>query len=88
MEVERTSILKENQSWSKYLQPTGGEDIEIVMSYNARGENYQMDDLRLIVNTSDGKFALDDNFSSEIIVNCIRLSSLHLMLTIQQMKLQ
>ena len=58
-------FLKENQSWSKYLQPSGGEDIEIVMSYNARGENYQMDDLRLIVNTSDGKFALDDNFSSD-----------------------
>ena len=35
------------------------------MSYNARPEYYEDDDLRLIVNTSDGNFVLDDNFTSE-----------------------
>ena len=58
-------FLEENDSWTKYLMPVGGTDVEIVMSYNARPEYYEDDDLRLIVNTSDGNFVLDDNFTSE-----------------------
>jgi len=58
-------FLEENDSWIKYLKPSGETDVEIVMSYNARPVHYNYDDLRLIVNTSDGKFALDDNFTSE-----------------------
>jgi hypothetical protein len=57
-------FLAENQSWEKYLRPTGDSDFEIVMSYNARPDYYAEDDLRLVVTTPDGNFALDDNFTS------------------------
>ena len=57
-------FLQENDSWEKYLRPVSGQDVEVVLSYNARPDNYESDDLRLIVSTPDGKFALDDNFSS------------------------
>ena len=54
-------FLSENESWSKYLQPVEGQDIEVVLSYNARPSGYEIDDLRLIVHTSEGKFAVDDS---------------------------
>lgn len=57
-------FLSENESWSKLYQPIPGEDVEVVMSYNARPGGYQIDDLRLIVTTSDGRFAVDDQMSN------------------------
>lgn len=57
-------FLSENESWSKKFAPIQGEDLEVVMSYNARPNNYSIDDLRLIVHTSNGKFAVDDNIGS------------------------
>ena len=44
--------------------PTPGEDIEVVMSYNARPGNYEIDDLRLVLHTSDGRFAVDDKIGN------------------------
>jgi len=57
-------FLEENQSWEKYLRPTGNSDFEVVMSYNARPDYYEDDDLRLVVTTPDGNFAIDDNFTN------------------------
>ena len=57
-------FLAENESWSKLFQPKPGEDVEVVMSYNARPGGYEIDDLRLIVKTSDGRFAVDDQMSN------------------------
>tara|TARA_B100001769_G_C22096250_1_gene591456 strand:+ start:94 stop:2148 length:2055 start_codon:yes stop_codon:yes gene_type:complete len=57
-------FLSENESWSKLYQPIPGEDVEVVMSYNARPGGYEIDDLRLIVTTSDGRFAVDDQMSN------------------------
>jgi len=57
-------FLSEGESWSRMLSPIKGEDVEVVMSYNARPSNYEIDDLRLIVHTSDGRFAVDDKISS------------------------
>ena len=57
-------FLAENESWSKLFQPIPGEDVEVVMSYNARPGGYEIDDLRLIVKTSDGRFAVDDQISN------------------------
>lgn len=56
-------FLSQNDSWSKLYRPVHGEDVKIVMSYNARSADYEIDDLRLIVRTDDGRFAVDDNFS-------------------------
>ena len=53
-------FLAENETWSQLYQPVSGEDVEVVMSYNARPSGYEIDDLRLIVKTSDGRFAVDD----------------------------
>ena len=53
-------FLAENETWSQLYQPIPGEDVEVVMSYNARPKGYEIDDLRLIVKTSDGRFAVDD----------------------------
>ena len=57
-------FLAENDSWSKLFQPIPGEDVEVVMSYNARPGGYDIDDLRLVVKTSDGRFAVDDQMSN------------------------
>ena len=57
-------FLSENESWSQLYQPIPGEDVEVVMSYNARPGGYPIDDLRLIVKTSDGRFAIDDEMSN------------------------
>ena len=54
-------FLSENETWSKYFSPIPGEDLEVVLSYNARGIDYEIDDLRLIIHTSEGKFAIDDD---------------------------
>ena len=53
-------FLAENETWSQLYQPVSGKDVEVVMSYNARPSGYEIDDLRLIVRTSDGRFAVDD----------------------------
>ena len=40
------------------------QDVEIVMSYNARPMGQEIDDLRLILKTSDGRFAVDDKIGN------------------------
>ena len=57
-------FLSENESWSKYLYPKPNQDVEVVLSYNARPIDYEIDDLRLILHTSEGKFAVDDSIGS------------------------
>ena len=57
-------FLSQNESWSEFFRPTPGEDVEIVMSYNARPMGQEIDDLRLILKTSDGRFAVDDKIGS------------------------
>ena len=57
-------FLPENNSWSKYFKPIKDSDVEIVLSYNARSIDYDIDDLRLIVRTPDGRVAIDDEFSN------------------------
>tara|TARA_B100000282_G_scaffold104984_1_gene74314 strand:- start:1014 stop:3068 length:2055 start_codon:yes stop_codon:yes gene_type:complete len=57
-------FLSENESWSKFFYPLPNEDVEVVLSYNARPGEYEIDDLRLIVHTSEGKFAIDDSIRS------------------------
>ena len=56
--------LSQNESWSRMFSPLPGEDVEFVLSYNARPRGYDIDDLRLIVKTSDGRFAVDDQISN------------------------
>lgn len=57
-------FLSENESWSHLFKPIAGEDVEVVMSYNARPMGQEIDDLRLVVKTSDGRFAVDDQLSN------------------------
>ena len=57
-------FLSQNESWSEFFRPTPGEDVEIVMSYNARPMGQEIDDLRLILKTSDGRFAVDDSIGN------------------------
>ena len=57
-------FLSENDTWSRYLKPISGEDLEVTLSYNARPKGYDIDDLRLIIKTSDGRVAVDDQFTS------------------------
>ena len=57
-------FLSENDSWSRYVKPVNGEDLEVTLSYNARPMGYDIDDLRLLVKTSDGRVAVDDKFTS------------------------
>ncbi len=56
--------LSQNESWSQMFSPLPEEDVEFVLSYNARPRGYDIDDLRLIVKTSDGRFAVDDQISN------------------------
>ena len=57
-------FLAENESWSRFFRPVNGQDVEIVMSYNARPMGQEIDDLRLVLKTSDGRFAVDDKIGS------------------------
>ncbi len=57
-------FLSQNESWSQFFRPTPGEDVEIVMSYYARPMGQEIDDLRLILKTSDGRFAVDDSIGN------------------------
>ena len=57
-------FLSQNESWSRMFDPLPGKDVEFVLSYNARPHGYEIDDLRLIVKTSDGRFAIDDEMSN------------------------
>ena len=57
-------FLSENESWSKYLYPKPNQDVEVVLSYNARPGHNEIDDMRLILHTSEGKFAVDDSIGS------------------------
>ena len=57
-------FLAENESWSRFFRPVNGQDVEIVMSYNARPMGQEIDDLRLVLKTSDGRFAVDDQMGS------------------------
>tara|TARA_B100001094_G_scaffold330942_1_gene397602 strand:+ start:1333 stop:3396 length:2064 start_codon:yes stop_codon:yes gene_type:complete len=53
-------FLSENESWKRLLKPVRGEDLEVVLSYNVRPAEFEIDDLRLMVRTSDGRVAVDD----------------------------
>lgn len=57
-------FLSTNGSWSKSYKPIKGQDLKVVMSYNARSNDYAIDDLRLIVRTDDGRYAIDDDFGN------------------------
>ena len=57
-------FLSENESWKKLLKPMQGEDLEVVLSYNVKSAEYEIDDLRLIIKTSDGRVAVDDQFGN------------------------
>jgi hypothetical protein len=57
-------FLSQNDTWSHYLSPIPGQDVEVTLSYNARPAEYDIDDLRLLVKTSDGRVAVDDEFTS------------------------
>ena len=57
-------FLSENESWNRLFRPVSGQDVEIVMSYNARPMGQDIDDLRLVLKTSDGRFAVDDQIGS------------------------
>jgi hypothetical protein len=57
-------FLSENESWKKLLKPVSGEDLEVVLSYNAKPLEFEIDDIRLIVKTSDGRVAVDDQIGS------------------------
>ncbi|MEC7177707.1 MAG: S8 family serine peptidase [Candidatus Thermoplasmatota archaeon] len=62
-------FLTTGESWSKRLVPNHNEDFEIVLSFPARPEPFGVDDLRLMVNLSNGYTAVGevydpDGFSS------------------------
>ena len=57
-------FLSENESWNRFFRPVSGDDVEVVMSYNARPMGQEIDDLRLILTTSDGRVAVDDEIGS------------------------
>ena len=57
-------FLAENETWSKTFHPVSGEDVVVVMSYNTRPMGMDIDDLRLIMKTPDGRYAVDDNMTS------------------------
>ena len=57
-------FLSQNETYTIKVKPENNTDVVITMSYNSRPQPYQIDDLRLIVRDSDGRFALDDNMSS------------------------
>jgi len=57
-------FLSENESWKKLLKPVSEEDLEVVLSYNAKPLDFEIDDIRLIVRTSDGRVAVDDQIGS------------------------
>ena len=57
-------FLSQNETWNRYLRPIEGEDLEVTLSYNARPKGYDIDDLRLLIKTSDGRVAVDDQFTS------------------------
>ena len=71
-------FLSENESWSKYLYPKPNQDVEVVLSYNARPVDYEIDDLRLILHTSDGKFAVDDSIGNSGYSQMYYLSLIHI----------
>ena len=57
-------FLSTNDSWTNSYKPIKGQDLKVVMSYNARSNDYAIDDMRLIVRTDDGRYAIDDDFGN------------------------
>ena len=57
-------FLSQNETYTIKVKPENDSDVVITMSYNSRPQPYQIDDLRLIVRDSDGRFTLDDDMTS------------------------
>jgi len=57
-------FLSEGESEVFRVIPMPGSDFVATMSYNAKPQPYEIDDLRLIVRTSNGMFAVDDEVRS------------------------
>ena len=57
-------FLEQNESFKKRFKPKNNTDVTITMSYNSRPQPYEIDDLRLILHSSDGRYAIDDDLSS------------------------
>jgi len=57
-------FLSQNESFTIKVKPENNSDVVITMSYNSRPQPYQIDDLRLIVRDSSGRYALDDDMTS------------------------
>ena len=53
-------FLSEGDSAVYRVVPKPGSDFVATMSYNAKPQPYGIDDLRLIIHTSNGMFAVDD----------------------------
>ncbi|HIF45764.1 MAG TPA: hypothetical protein EYQ73_03080 [Candidatus Poseidoniales archaeon] len=57
-------FLEQGDSYKIKFKQINGSDVTITMSYNSRPQPYEIDDLRLIAHTSDGKYAIDDDLTS------------------------
>ena len=72
-------FLSTGESWSKRLVPNNNEDFQIVLSYSVKPEPFVVDDLRLMVNLSNGYTAVGevydpDGFSSLYTTNDFTMS--------------
>lgn len=57
-------FLSEGDSVVYRVVPLPGNDFVATMSYNAKPQPYEIDDLRMVVHTSNGMFAVDDEVRS------------------------
>ena len=57
-------FLAQNESFTVRVKPINGSDVVVTMSYNARPQPYEIDDLRLVITTDDGRFVIDDDIST------------------------
>ena len=57
-------FLAQNESFAVRVKPVVDSDVVVTMSYNARPQPYEIDDLRLVITTDDGRFVIDDDISS------------------------
>ena len=56
-------FLAQNESFTVRVKPISDSDVVVTMSYNARPQPYEIDDLRLVITTDDGRFVIDDDIS-------------------------
>ncbi len=57
-------FLAQNESFTVRVKPISDSDVVVTMSYNARPQPYEIDDLRLVITTDDGRFVIDDDIST------------------------